>query len=243
MIGGNYFERMVVFERRARIGVGSGQNADFQTKRLLRAQVGVTAKKNAGEVLLPGAREVQVGGLEFVAQGELHYARVGVQARIIAEIGTGAVDRVIDALDVEADMIGDVENLPAELDAVMVGVGHDPTFGETHIYAEETRAAEVVALAGLSRKRLDEIELCVRTLSKGVDDGGIGRTLENTGGDWSGLVSIAGKVPVGGPLGTVKDTEGKTASETEETRKLPAADDSVLESINRARELFATTEG
>ena len=53
--------------------------------------------------------------LEFVAQGELHYARVGQQTGVVAKLGAESVDRVVRALCIEPGRIGTVEDLPAQL--------------------------------------------------------------------------------------------------------------------------------
>jgi hypothetical protein len=72
--------------------------------------------------------------LEFVAQSKLHEARVGNQAGVVAEslpltveeragrVGCGS------GLNVEANGVGNVENLPTELPALSFGPPQGPTF-------------------------------------------------------------------------------------------------------------------
>src|SRR5580693_1086830 len=63
--------------------------------------------------------------LELVAQGELHYARIGQQVGVVAERRSG-IERAGDRLYVEARQVEGVEHFPAELQAVGIPPRHFP---------------------------------------------------------------------------------------------------------------------
>ena len=90
---------------------------------------------------------------EFEAQGELHDARVGEQTRIIAEASAAAESECRGeqtGLDVEANGVGYVESLPAELETLRFTPGHGPALGNSEVDSEEAVTADDIALSGLA---------------------------------------------------------------------------------------------
>ena len=69
---------------------------------------------------------LQVLELELVAQGELHYARVGEQSRIVSEVARIRKGQ-IQALYVKSSQVERVENVPTERQTVGLLVRHFPT--------------------------------------------------------------------------------------------------------------------
>ena len=92
---------------------------------------------------------------ELVSQRELHNARVRQQASVLPE-GCRIVDVGVHGLDVKARGIGNVKHLPAELEAMVLGVRHLPALAEPRVEAEEAIAANVVPCAGFSREVVPE---------------------------------------------------------------------------------------
>src|SRR5260370_30941630 len=93
--------------------------------------------------------------LELVTQSELHHTRVSEQSCVIAEGGRNVQFRC-NGLHVEVSRVSHVENLPAELEALLVRPWHLPPLGHTHVNPHEAIAADLVASAGIAGERRGE---------------------------------------------------------------------------------------
>lgn len=101
---------------------------------------------------------------ELISQSELHDSRLRQQARVIAK-GAGYLLQRGDAGAslcaqsgecVEADLVENVEHLPAELQALALP-RHLPTLGECHIDAHIAIAANQVAGSALPGEGMSKI--------------------------------------------------------------------------------------
>ena len=113
---------------------------------------------------------------EFEAQGELHDARISEQARIVAEAAAAAESecrREQTGLNVEANGVGYVESLPAELKALRLTPGHGPTLRDSEVESEEAVAADDIALSRLSSISRSERTDGSRTIGENIGSAGV----------------------------------------------------------------------
>src|ERR1700688_4930076 len=112
--------------------------------------------KPSGSFCSPAAFEGCYLDSEFVAQCELHHARLGREPGEIPERRAKHVQRAIDAQWIKPFGIRYVVNAPTQLNAVSLGPWHFPAFCKIHVHREKARTAQIVALPRFSRKWLAE---------------------------------------------------------------------------------------
>src|SRR6266403_38743 len=170
---------------------------------------------------------------EFVAQGELHYARLGQQAGVGAEaagrLGQRSEQGCSYTLGVETVEVRDVENFPSKLQIVRFPIGHFPAFREAHVPTGEAVATQDVARANPARERQGESVLGGGGVGKRTNKG-IGlpchgirdREMVN-----AGPLGGPSEEPVGGPAMAAVHTVGKSAGPASKSEKLPTTNESV----------------
>src|SRR5689334_12995271 len=92
-------------------------------------------------------------GLEAIAQRKLHYARAGQSVGVFAE-GSGRIDGREYIRGIEAHGVCDVVDVPGERQGL--AFREPPRLSDRHVDSKIARATQVVAVAGLSRKRKAE---------------------------------------------------------------------------------------
>src|ERR1700691_5878088 len=180
---------------------------------------------------------------ETITQCELHDSGFGECVAVIPEDSLRLVE-LSGALGqsghVKAHGVGEVENLPAELQ--VLGFGDGPPLAEAGIDAEIAGSAKLAALSRLAGVGVAEVAL------------GGGRVLEKSritvlidklASLRSGAVQDRGrgKFPVGGKRWEGFDGSGESAGPTRQAGELPASDNSVQQSAGGCGEPAAATEG
>src|SRR5271157_375470 len=173
------------------------------------------SKKRLRELALPEPSAIS-SGLEFVAQRELHDARIREQAAVVAETPSATHTeraRKEARLNIEADAVGNVENLPPELQALLFAPGHAPALGKAEIEPEEAVTPDDVPLSGLSR-----IGIVKRTDRRGPVGENVGpaRIEIDAGVNRGNLVGIAFQLEIRRIVaGAIIHADGETAGQAE----------------------------
>ena len=93
------------------------------------------------------------GCLKFIPKRELHHTRGAEGRRIFAKVA-GVAEIDIGLRRIEADGVGEVENLPSKLQRVLFQMWNLEALGEAGINAENAVAANAVALASFAGHRV-----------------------------------------------------------------------------------------
>src|SRR5581483_927468 len=185
--------------------------------------------------------------LELVAQRNLHAPRSAQHLRVITE-RRGVFDAGVQRSCIEVSRIGDIEDFPAELQLVVLRVGHPEALGEAKVQAAIAIRAKDVPLAALAGGRKAELLYSFIWKREQVGIGaaaGMGSEVHVLRG-WAragcqtqrigadGCASgIALQVPIGRPTAPVNDVCRNTGVGADDAGNLPAADNA----IDNAREV------
>ena len=132
--------------------------SDTDSRKLVMVNMLPRPKSRPRKRLPPPAGPGCARKLEFVPQGELHYARIGHQVGVVAKPLTNA-DGIVafadpgaaEVVEVKARGVGHVEYFPAEGQTLLFTPWHGPTFGEPQVHAEVAVATDGVPYAHLPR--------------------------------------------------------------------------------------------